>query len=93
MYFGFGGRGDECFPFKLNQAGAIEWDEYTFYNGERVPVKDQRLVWCACGLDARGADAASEGRMLKGWHDKQSIVIFGVREPCLRSILSFSSMT
>jgi hypothetical protein len=57
MYFGFGGGGDECFPFELNHPGAIEWDEYTFYNGERVPVTDQRLVWCACGLGARGADA------------------------------------
>jgi hypothetical protein len=58
MYFGFGGGGDACFPFELNQPGAIEWDEYTFHNGERVPVTDQRLVWCACGLDAGGADAS-----------------------------------
>ena len=43
MYFGFGGGGDACFPFELNQPGAIEWDEYTFYNGERVPVTDQIL--------------------------------------------------
>jgi hypothetical protein len=42
MYFGF----------------AIEWDEYTFHNGERVPVTDQRLVWCSCGLDAGGAEAS-----------------------------------
>ena len=58
MYFGFGGGGDACFPFELNQPGAIEWDEYTFYNGERVPVTDQILVWCACGLGAGGADAS-----------------------------------
>ena len=38
MYFGFGGGGDECFPLILNQAGAIEWEEYTFYNSEHVPV-------------------------------------------------------
>ncbi|MGB2909790.1 MAG: hypothetical protein WBF05_13005 [Anaerolineales bacterium] len=24
MYFGFGGGGDACFPFELNQPGAIE---------------------------------------------------------------------
>jgi hypothetical protein len=57
MFSGIGGGGDECFPFELNQTGAIEWDEYTFHNGERVPVTDQRLVWCACGLDAGTADA------------------------------------
>jgi hypothetical protein len=57
MFSGIGGGGGECFPFELNQPGAIEWGEHTFYNGERVPVTDQRLVWCACGLGAGGADA------------------------------------
>ncbi|MFC2053740.1 hypothetical protein ACFLV7_05500 [Chloroflexota bacterium] len=57
MYFGFGGGGDECYPFEINQAGAIEWNEYTYYNSEGIPITNQRLVWCACGLGAGGADA------------------------------------
>jgi hypothetical protein len=60
MYFGFGGGGDECFPFELNQADAIEWAEYTFYNDEGVPVTDQRLVW-------RWNISRSSVKLARGW--------------------------